>query len=88
MTGQRGSVHRLLTTMALLKRLSSPDERKTQWRFENNGENISEKRLTVTQESGRWKSWVFLGALEGALSLTTFGHTHRVEGAYGRWSDL
>ncbi|MCX6972328.1 MAG: hypothetical protein NTV93_19565 [Verrucomicrobia bacterium] len=34
-----------------------PDGRKTQWKFESLGQ--SDKRLTLTQESGWWRSWVF-----------------------------
>jgi RHS repeat-associated protein len=43
-----------------LKDIEFPDGRKTQWRFENNGEIAGEKRLTLTQETGWWRSWVFL----------------------------
>jgi len=40
-----------------LQDIEFPDGRKTQWRFESVGEN--DKRLTLTQESGWWRSWVF-----------------------------
>ncbi|MCK9589914.1 MAG: hypothetical protein M0Q93_11220, partial [Terrimicrobiaceae bacterium] len=42
-----------------LQDIEFPDGRKTQWRFESVGEN--DKRLTLTQESGWWRSWVFGG---------------------------
>ena len=40
-----------------LQDIEFPDGRKTQWRFESVDEN--DKRLTLTQESGWWRSWVF-----------------------------
>lgn len=42
-----------------LQDIEFPDGRKTQWKFEQNGSNANEKRLTLTQESGWWRSWVF-----------------------------
>ncbi|HRJ71067.1 MAG TPA: RHS repeat-associated core domain-containing protein [Terrimicrobiaceae bacterium] len=42
-----------------LKDIEFPDGRKTQWRFENNGSSTTEKRLTLTQPGGFWRSWVF-----------------------------
>jgi len=42
-----------------LKEIAFPDGRKTQWRFEDWAEG--DKRLTLTQEDGWWRSWVFGG---------------------------
>ena len=43
-----------------LQDIEFPDGRKTQWLFEDNNGGGTEKRLTLTQESGWWRSWVFL----------------------------
>jgi prepilin-type N-terminal cleavage/methylation domain-containing protein len=40
-----------------LQNIVFPDGRKTQWRFESAGTDQS--RLTLTQESGWWRSWVY-----------------------------
>jgi len=42
-----------------LKNILFPDGRKTQWRFEQNAEEENEKRLTLTQPGGFWRSWVY-----------------------------
>ena len=40
-----------------LQEVDFPDGRKKQWSFEDQGNGTS--RLTLTQESGWWKSWVY-----------------------------
>lgn len=40
-----------------LQEVDFPDGRKKQWSFEDQGDGTS--RLTLTQESGWWKSWVY-----------------------------
>ena len=40
-----------------LSEVEFPDGRKKQWHFEDQGDGTS--RLTLTQESGWWKSWVY-----------------------------
>lgn len=54
-----GDVYTFKYSGGTLQDIEFPDDRKTQWRFEQNGSNPNEKRLTVTQESGWWRSWVF-----------------------------
>jgi len=57
-----GDVYTFKYAGGTLQDIAFPDGRKTQWRFENNGSSTTEKRLTLTQESGWWRSWVFFDA--------------------------
>ena len=52
-----GDAYTLSYEGGTLKDISFPDGRKTQWRFESVSGNG--KRLTLTQETGWWRSWVF-----------------------------
>lgn len=54
-----GDVYTFKYANGTLQDIEFPDGRKTQWKFEQNGSNANEKRLTLTQESGWWRSWVF-----------------------------
>lgn len=54
-----GDIYTFNYANGTLQDIEFPDGRKTQWRFEDNGESEEEKRLTLTQESGWWRSWVF-----------------------------
>lgn len=56
-----GDIYTLKYANGTLQNINFPDGRKTQWRFEQNGDEENEKRLTLTQESGWWRSWVFFG---------------------------
>ncbi len=52
-----GDAYTLSYDGGTLKDIAFPDGRKTQWRFESVAGNG--KRLTLTQETGWWRSWVF-----------------------------
>ena len=57
-----GDVYTFTYAGGTLRDIEFPDGRKTQWRFEDNGTSASggpDKRLTLTQENGWWRSWVF-----------------------------
>lgn len=53
-----GDTYTLSYAGGTLQDVQFPDGRKTQWKFESVGS--ADKRLTLTQETGWWRSWVFI----------------------------
>jgi len=52
-----GDIYTMKYANGTLQDIEFPDGRKTQWSFTSVGS--ADKRLTLTQETGWWKSWVF-----------------------------